>query len=85
MTHDPETPDPSLDDSLAGLPALADPSAEVPRAERAAAMAAFEAAHGRGGPTFGLSLSRVAVPLGLAAVVVVYLSWAVSAASALQQ
>jgi hypothetical protein len=53
---------------------------------RGASAAAFEVAHGRSSvPGMGHGLLRFAVPLGLVAVVVIYLQWAVSAATALAQ
>lgn len=79
LTHDLRAlRDVSLDDESRASARL--------RAEREAT-AAFEAAHGRGSrPSLaGLSFSRLAVPAGLAAVVVVYLHWAIQAATALAQ
>lgn len=70
--------------ALRALPALPMDAAPARRAS-SEARAAFEVAHGRGdGSALRLGFGRFVVPLGLAAVVVVYLSWAVSAASALQ-
>lgn len=77
---------PAPEDALRGLPAFDMKPNDASKAERAA-LAAFEDAHGRGDGEvrLGAGIARFAVPFGLAAVVVVYLSWAVSAATALQQ
>ena len=77
--------DDELEVALHDLPKIDMTAAEASRA-RAAGAAAFEAAHGRSSESvMGHGLLRFAVPLGLAAVVVIYLQWAVSAATALAQ
>lgn len=70
--------------ALASLPEVDMTGPETARA-RSAAVAAFERAHGRGdeAPSIPKAMVRFSVPLGLAAVVVIYLQWAVSAATAL--
>lgn len=77
--------DDELSKALEDLPKLDMTAAGTSRA-RAAGAAAFEVAHGRSSaPVMGHGLLRFAVPLGLVAVVVIYLQWAVSAATALAQ
>lgn len=76
--------DPELDLALRKLPDF-DPEPRETRRMESAARSAFEVAHGRETKSFPRTLTGFAVPLGLAAVVVVYLSWAVSAASSLSQ
>ncbi len=77
--------DDELDFALHDLPSIDMTAAGTSRALGASA-AAFEVAHGRSSePVMGHGFLRFAVPLGLAAVVVIYLQWAVSAATALAQ
>lgn len=81
MSHDDE-----LFSSLRSLPELDVTTSEALRAKKAS-LAAFASAHERarqGDVTLvGPAFLKWTVPLGLAAVVFVYLQWAVSAATAL--
>jgi hypothetical protein len=76
--------DHEIDLALRKLPDF-DPEPRETRRMESAARAAFEVAHGREKKSLPRTFAGFAVPLGLAAVVVVYLSWAVSAASSLSQ
>lgn len=77
--------DDELDLALRKLPDF-DPEPRETRRMESAARSAFEVAHGRErSSVLPRTVAGFAVPLGLAAVVVVYLSWAVSAASSLSQ
>ena len=75
-----------VSNALASLPEVDMTGPETARA-RSAAVAAFEQAHGRGDEALSVpkAVMRFTVPLGLAAMVVIYLQWAVSAATALAQ